>query len=146
MAFGCAQRADTKMVRAIATAACALALAGCSAVSSNLPSFNLPSLDLADPPSTSTVTVHSNPPGAEARASIGSSCHTPCAMSVPVNQGFTITYTLEGFLPETVSVRSIPAEKGALFDMTPPRLEPNPVWAELRPVPPPEPPKRRQRQ
>jgi hypothetical protein len=134
------------MVRAIATATCALALASCSAVSSNLPSFNLPSLDLADPPSTATVTVHSNPPGAEARTSIGSTCHTPCAISAPVNEGFTITFTLEGFLPETVSVRSVPAQKSALFDTTPPQLEPNPVWAELRPVPPPEPAKRRPRQ
>jgi hypothetical protein len=56
-------------------------------------------------------------------------------------------YTLDGYLPQTVAVRSIPAEKSALVDMTPARLDPNPVLAELQPAPPPEPPpvKRRQR-
>ncbi|MBV9971591.1 MAG: PEGA domain-containing protein [Xanthobacteraceae bacterium] len=113
-----------------------------------MPSLGLPNLDLFDTPSTGTVTVHSNPTGAEARASNGSTCRTPCALSMPANQGFTVTYTLEGYLPETVEVKSIPAPKSAIIDMTPPRFEPNPVWAELKPAPvapPPPPAKRRPR-
>jgi hypothetical protein len=114
-----------------------------------MPNLNIPSIDLFDPHPTATVTIESNPPGAEARASSGGLCRTPCALSVPANEGFTVTYVLDGYLPQTVSVRSIPVEKSALIDMTPPRLEPNPVLAELQPAPPPppEPPpvKRRQR-
>jgi hypothetical protein len=50
-----------------------------------------------------------------------------------------VTYTLDGYLPQTVSVRPIPVEKSALIDMTPATLEPNPVLAELKPAPPPAP-------
>jgi hypothetical protein len=145
MAFGCATRKTAS--RAVAAAASALALAGCAA-NSTMPSLSLPNLDLFDSPSTGTVTVHSNPTGAEARASNGSTCRTPCALSMPLNEGFTITYSLDGYLPETVSVKSIPPQKSALIDMTPGRFEPNPVWAELKPAPvapPPPPPKKRTR-
>jgi hypothetical protein len=106
---------------------------------------NMPSLDLLAPSPTSTVMIHSNPPGAEAHASNAGTCRTPCALLVPINEAFTVTYSLDGYLPETISVRSIQAEKSALLDLTPPRLEPNPVWAELKPVPPPEPPPVRRR-
>jgi hypothetical protein len=143
MAFGCV-RLKTSMV---AVAACALALAGCAA-SSTMPSLGLPNLDLFDQPSTGTVTVHSNPTGAEARASNGSTCRTPCALSMPLNEGFTVTYSLDGYLPETVAVKSIPPQKSAIIDMTPGRFEPNPVWAELKPepvAPPPPPAKKRPR-
>jgi PEGA domain len=101
-------------------------------------------IDLFDPPSTATLTIQSNPPGAEARPSGGGLCRTPCELPVPLNEGFTVTYTLDGYLPQTVSVRSIGAQKRALIDMTPARLEPNPVLAELQPAPPslPEPPPR----
>jgi hypothetical protein len=58
---------------------------------------------------------------------------------VPVTDQFTVTYTLDGYLPQTVAVRPIPAEKTALIDTTPPLLAPNPVLAELQPAPPPPP-------
>ena len=59
--------------------------------------------------------------------------------SVPVVETFTVTYTLDGYLPQTVSVRPVPVKKTALIDTTPARLEPNPVLAELKPAPPPPP-------
>jgi hypothetical protein len=110
--------------------------------------LNVPTIDLFDPPSATTLTIESNPPGAEARPSSGGVCRTPCALPVPLNETFTVTYTLDGYLPQTVSVRSIRPEKSALIDMTPARLDPNPVLVELQPAPPPEPPppvRRRQR-
>jgi hypothetical protein len=112
-----------------------LALASCSGVSSNLPiSYLLPA------PAEATLTIDSTPQGALASASIGGTCVTPCLLSAPViTDPFTVTYTLDGYLPETVSVRPIPVEKTALIDMTPARLEPNPVLVELRPAPPPPP-------
>jgi hypothetical protein len=132
----------------IVAAVGAFAIAGCSGVSSNMPNLGVPTIDLFDPPSMDTLAIESNPPGAEARASSGGVCRTPCALSVPLNEAFTVTYTLDGYVPQTVSVRSIRPSKSALIDMTPARLEPNPVLAELQPAPPPEPPpaKRRQRQ
>jgi hypothetical protein len=74
-----------------------------------------------------------------ASASNGGICQTPCSLSVPVTDAFTVTYTLDGYLPQTVSVRPVPVDKSALIDMTPARLEPNPVLAELKPAPPPAP-------
>jgi hypothetical protein len=137
-----------RMSRTIVGAACGFGLASCSAGNSNLPNLNVPTIDLFDPPSTATLTIQSNPPGAEARPSSGGLCRTPCALPVPLNEGFTVTYTLDGYLPRTVSVRSIRPEKSALVDMTPARLDPNPVMAELQPAPPPppEPPPVRRRQ
>jgi hypothetical protein len=139
-----------RMSRAIAAALCGLALEGCG-VNSNLPNLNVPNIDLIDPPTTGTLTIQSNPPGAEARPSSGGLCRTPCELPVPLNEEFTVIYTLDGYLPQTVSVRSIRPKKSALIDMTPARLEPNPVVAELQPAPPPPPPepptvRRRQRQ
>jgi hypothetical protein len=64
-------------------------------VSSNLPNLNVPNIDLFDPPTTATLTIQSNPPGAEARPSSGGLCRTPCELPVPLNDGFTVTYTLD---------------------------------------------------
>jgi hypothetical protein len=57
-----------RMSRAIAAAACGLALEGCSAVNSNLPNLNGPNIDLFDPPSSGTLTIQSNPPAAKKRS------------------------------------------------------------------------------
>ena len=123
------------VVRVVATVAGGLALASCSSVSTNIPW-----VERLVPSSELTLTVDSSPPGAEARASYGGVCHTPCELPVPVTDQFTVTYTLDGYLPQTVAVRPIPPEKTALIDTTPPLLAPNPVLAELQPAPPPPPP------
>jgi hypothetical protein len=119
-----------------------LALAGCSSISSNLPTY-----DLLPAPADATLRIDSNPPGALASTSNGGTCQTPCTLAVPVIEPFTVIYTLDGYLPQTVSVRTVPVEKIALIDTTSPRLEPNPVLAELQPAPPPpEPPHPKKRQ
>jgi hypothetical protein len=131
------------VIRVIVAAASGLALAGCSSVSTNTPW-----LERLFPSSELSVTIDSNPQGAEARASYGGVCHTPCELPVPVADPFTVTYTLDGYLPQTVAVRAIPAEKTALIDTTLPLLAPNPVLAELQSAPPPPeppPPKKRKR-
>jgi hypothetical protein len=110
------------------------ALASCSSVSSNTPRF-----DWLAPSTDATLTIDSSPRGALASTSNGGICQTPCELSVPVIEPFTVTYTLDGYLPQTFSVRPVPLEKSALIDETPARLEPNPVLAELRPAPPPPP-------
>jgi hypothetical protein len=125
---------DMNRVRAFAAVVFGLALADCSSISSNLPTY-----DLLPQPDDATLTIESNPPGALANTSNGGSCQTPCTLAIPVIEPFTVTYTLDGYLPQTVSVRTVPVQKIALIDMTSPKLEPNPVMAELQPAPPPPP-------
>jgi hypothetical protein len=127
---------DLDLTRATVAVALGCALAGCSGVASNLPISSF----LPPPQTDAVVTIDSNPPGAAASTSIGGGCQTPCALSVPVTDPFTVTYTLDGYLPQTVAVRPVPAAKTALVDMTLPTLEPNPVVAQLQPAPPPPPP------
>ena len=132
------------MRRVLVIAFAGFALSGCA-------SFSVSSFDLFNsPPPTSTLQLESMPPGAEARASTGEACRTPCAISVPVAP-LTITYTLDRYQPQTVSVQ--PVEKQVVSpnpDMgitTRLEFDPNPAYAELMPAPPPKrvrrpPPKR----
>jgi hypothetical protein len=127
------------MPRATAVVACGLALASCSSLSSSFDQFAQPNAAI--------LTINSAPPGAEARLSTGGNCRTPCMLSVSAADEFTVTYTLDGYMSQTISVRSIPPVKRALIDLTPPSLDPNPVFVTLEPAPPPKPPpvKRQQR-
>jgi hypothetical protein len=138
MVLGSAKTMNMNIIRVTAVAVCGLLLPNCSSITS----------DIFAPPTAGTLTIDSNPRGAEARPSTGGACRTPCELVVPFAETFTVTYTLDGYLPETVSVRTIPIVKSALIDHTPPEFKPNPVSAELKPAPPPEPPppvKKRQR-
>lgn len=80
----------------------------------------------------------SDPPGAEARTSLGGLCRTPCTQQVPVANEFTVSYALNGYTPQSVTVR--PAAGGST-------VEPNPVLATLQSAAPPPkaPPKKRKR-
>src|SRR5581483_10758557 len=74
-------------------------------------------------------------------------CRTPCSLSVPAAD-FTVTFNLPGYQPQTVPVRLVtsdaaPDRAAEEAVPTPPRLAPNPVYAELAPVPPPPPPKKK---
>jgi hypothetical protein len=126
----------------IAVAACALAFASCSSFPSSFDQFTQPN--------PAILRINSTPPGAEARLSTGATCRTPCMQPVSATGDFTVTYMLDGYISETSSVRSVPAAKNALIDLTAPSLEPNPVFVTLEPAPPPTPPpvpvKKRQRQ
>lgn len=112
-----------------------VALASCSGVSSNVSMF-----DRLAQPSAPDLKIDSTPQGAEARTSFGTFCQTPCQLPVPVTDEFTVTYSLDGYLPQTVPVRPVPVQKTALIDTTPPELSPNPVSVELTRAPPPPPP------
>src|SRR5262245_45040284 len=112
------------MSRVIAVVACGFMLAACSAT--------MPSLDfLRSTPQPETLAIESEPPGAEAKTSFGESCRTPCKLSVHPGSEFSVTLALNGYQPQTVSVR--PEAEGAA-----PRLAPNPVHVDLRPVAPPK--------
>ena len=71
---------------------------------------------------------------------MGPGCKTPCSVAVPAaDSGFTVTYTLNKFLPVTVPVQviNIPGDFSTPASTT---IDPNPVVAELKPAgPPPKP-------
>jgi hypothetical protein len=126
------------MKRAVAITAVGLSMAGCSSMPS------MPSLSLGGPSAT-TVQFESVPPGAEAKTSTGQTCRTPCAQAIAADE-FTVTFTLNGYQPQTIPVRiaaSLEPIDPNTGRMPAPRLVPNPVYAELQPVPPPPPPRRR---
>ena len=118
------------MSRVIAIAACGLTLAACSATVS--------SLSLLKPaPSSEALRIESEPPGAEAKTSLGQSCRTPCELGAQAAGEFSVTLTLAGFQPQTVMVRpeAPPVTRDSEVAPSGPRLAPNPVYVELQPAP-----------
>jgi hypothetical protein len=122
------------MRRVIVIAVTGFSLAGCS-------SFSMDSFK-STPPSVQ-VQLESTPPGADARTSLGPGCKTPCSVSVPApDTGFSVTYTMNKFLPATVQVQVIhnPGDFGSAATTV---IDPSPVVAELQPAgPPPKPPRK----
>jgi hypothetical protein len=116
------------MRRVVAIVFAGASLAGCS-------SFSLDSL--RPTPDPVQVQLESSPPGADARTSLGPGCKTPCSIAVPApDSGFSVTFTLDRFLPQTVPVQVI-RNTGAFNTAPPVVMDPNPVVAELQPAPPP---------
>jgi hypothetical protein len=110
------------MSRVIAVIACCFMLAACSAT--------MPSLDFArSAPQAESLAIESEPPGAEAKSTLGESCRTPCQLSVQPGSEFSVTLALSGYQPQTVLVR--PEAQGA---NAAPRLAPNPVQVSLQAV------------
>jgi hypothetical protein len=107
------------------------ALGGCSSFSMDY---------FKSTPPTVQVQLESNPPGADARTSLGQGCKTPCSVSVSApDTGFSVAYTLNKFQPATVPVQVI-HNPGDLASPATTVTDPNPVFAELQPAgPPPKP-------
>lgn len=127
--YPCAGRAassgtvDTMMYRVLAIVGGALLLAACSSAPDWMNLSGLKSGPVLD-----TVSFESEPPGAEAKASNGQTCRTPCALALPVESALTVTFTLNGYQPESEKLETI-QETGE-----PPRFGPNPVVVELTPA------------
>ena len=86
------------MSRVIAMVACGFTLAACSA--------SLPSMDFfKSSPATEALGIESEPPGAEAKTSPGQSCRTPCELTVQAGGELSVTLALNGYQPQTVSLR-----------------------------------------
>jgi len=122
------------MYRVMAIIGGALALAACS---SNTEFLNLDALKPG--PVMDTVRFESEPPGAEAKTSNGQTCRTPCALALPTEAPLTVTFTLDGYQPESDQLEVINTAG------SPPQLRPNPVLAELTPAPPPPKPVKKKR-
>ena len=89
-------------------------------------------LDALKPaPIMDTVRFESTPPGAEAKTSNGQTCRTPCALALPTSAPMTVTFTLNGYLPDSEDIDPVSSGAGV------PEFHPNPVQVELMPAPPP---------
>jgi hypothetical protein len=129
----CSRETDMKMSRVIAVMAGGLGLAACS--------FAMPSMDFfSSKPTTASLSIESAPPGADARLSTGGTCRTPCAVTVPLASEFSVTVALNGYTPETRTVRPVSAEASAGSPGATALLDPNPLFVELKPTAPPKPP------
>ena len=118
------------MYRVIAIVGGALALAGCSSSSDWFDSFK-------PAPVMDTVRFESTPPGADVKAPNGQTCRTPCALALPTNGPITVTFALNGYVPESADLEPVTA------GFNTPELHPNPVAVELSPAPPPPKPVRK---
>jgi hypothetical protein len=135
----------TALVRVCAVAGATL-LAGCG---SWAPSWDfMPSLSSGGP--AVSLTIESDPPGADAKTSVGPSCRTPCMVPVAADREFTVSYALNGYLPQVIAVTPRMPEptrfEPEIGSGAPaPDLSPNPVFAQLQPAPPPPPVSRKGR-
>jgi PEGA domain-containing protein len=125
------QHRTSMMSRAIVVVAGGFGLAACS--------FAMPSMDFfSSKPTTASLSIESNPPGADARLSIGGTCRTPCSQTVSLGSEFTVTVALNGYMPETRTVKPVSGEASA--GSSGGLLDPNPLFVELKPnAPPPKP-------
>jgi hypothetical protein len=123
-------RSSATFGRAMAVVAGGLGLAACS--------FAMPSMDFfSSKPTTASLSIESNPPGADARLSTGGNCRTPCSQTVTLGNEFTVTVSLNGYMPETRTVKPTSADASAGAAAL---LEPNPLFVELKSnAPPPKP-------
>jgi hypothetical protein len=110
------------MYRVIAILGGALTLAACSTAEfGNLDAFK-------PAPTIDTVSFETEPAGADVKVSNGQTCKTPCALALPADLPLNVTFSAPGY--ETASETITPViQTGA-----PPRLNPNPVTAELTPA------------
>jgi hypothetical protein len=118
------------MSRVIAVLACGFTVAACS---SALPGLSF----MRSAPPADALRIESEPPGAEAKTSLGQSCRTPCELTVPPGSAeFGVTLALAGFKSQTVSVRTEVPPPGPDPEAKagPPRLTPNPLFVELQPA------------
>jgi hypothetical protein len=111
------------MYRVIAIVGAGLVLAACSTDSKNIFGFE---------PAKDTVRFESEPPGAEAKTSTGETCRTPCALAMPADKPFTVTFTLTGYQPDTEQLQFTSMGDGTS------KLRPNPVLVKLTAVAPPK--------
>src|SRR4051794_20489784 len=100
--------------------------------------FPSPDYMFADKPKGAAVMLRleSVPPGAEAQASFGMSCHTPCILPLGGDGDFVITFVRAGYLPVTVPIGAqVPQERRPDPEIglgrPAPRILPNPVIVRL---------------
>jgi hypothetical protein len=118
---------------AVAAAAAGLGLASCSSMSTpSMPGFD----SLKPKPTTTLLLIESNPAGAVAKTSLGPSCNTPCTLKIGSGSDFTVTFTLDGYVPQTLTVHST-MSRGDWSTGPSPVLEPGSLFPTLERAKPP---------
>jgi hypothetical protein len=90
-----------------------LGLASCSSTSTPSPtptSGSAPSKSYFDAfkqkPASTVMLIESNPAGAQAKTSFGKACTTPCTLLIGESTDFTVTFTLAGYVQQTLPVHA----------------------------------------
>jgi hypothetical protein len=83
---------------------------------------------------SATIHLNSSPQGADATASLGWRCRTPCSFELSADAPFTVTFTRKGFVPSTIPVQIEPAQPGR----SDAKFAPDPIFTALQPVSAPE--------
>jgi hypothetical protein len=121
------------MYRVIVIASAGLFLAACSnsgSMSNPFSSFEMPKNPFSFEAAKDTINLESQPPGAEAKTSTGQTCRTPCALAVPSDKAFNVTFTLAGYQTAVEEVQLVSMGDGTS------KLRPDPVLVELTPATP----------
>jgi hypothetical protein len=94
----------------------------------------MPGFDAFKPkPTTTLLLIQSSPSNAEARTSLGKTCRTPCTMLIGAAGDFTVSFTLDKYMPQTLTVHSTMSEGG--YTTAPsPVLDPASLSVTLEPV------------
>jgi hypothetical protein len=125
--------------RALAVVICSVGLASCG-------SLAMPGFDAFTPkPTTTLLLIQSSPPGAEARTSLGKTCRTPCTMQIGSSEDFTVSFGLNGYMPQTLTVHAS-MSGGDFMTAASPVLNPASLFATLEPVTPQASPRKPSRQ
>jgi hypothetical protein len=96
----------------------------------------MPGFDAFKPkPTTTLLLIQSSPSAAEARTSLGKTCHTPCTMQIGSSGDFTVSFALNGYMPQTLTVHATMSE-GGFTTAASPVLDPPSLFATLEPVTP----------
>ena len=120
------------MRRVIAIALAGASLGGCSST----PSLSSFGDYFKSTPPTIAVQLESQPPGADAKTSLGPGCKTPCSVQVAApDTGFTVSFALPKFQPATIQVNVV-NNPGDLSTPASTVTDPNPVFAQLQPAGP----------
>lgn len=122
-----------RFVVSAATVAMSAALAACSSTPSWVPGWM--SLGQSTPQLV-TMQFESQPQGADVRTGQGQTCQTPCSLALQP-QPQAISFSKNGFLPQTVQISAGEPAEHSLFESAPPTLSPNPVTVMLQPAGPP---------
>jgi hypothetical protein len=116
------------MSRFIVLAALGTALAGCSAIP------GLPGSETK----TQNISMQSTPPGAEVSFAGGTSCHTPCSLAAPGNNGtYYAKFALDGHQPMSIPVK-VTTGKENWYSSEVTTMDPQTVTVKLEPVAPPK--------
>jgi hypothetical protein len=112
--------------RSVAVAIAGLGFASCSTAATDV---------FKQKPVTTLMLIESNPAGATAKTSLGQSCKTPCTMQIGADSDFTVTFTLDGYVPQTLPVQA-KMSGGGWMDSPSPVLTPGSLFPTLQPATP----------